>query len=301
MLCSDDLHPEMLMKGHINKLVAKLISEGFDVFDVIRSCTINPVLHYGLNMGLLQPGQPADFIIVDDPRKMHVLETWINGEKVFKNNKVLFNYQKAELVNNFNCTAIKKENIEISADTGNLRVIEAFDGDLLTKEFIAQVKMGAIINADTESDILKIVVKDRYKDLPPAVGFIKGFGLKSGAFASSIAHDSHNIICIGATDNDIVNAVNEVIKMNGGLAVTDGKYKSSLQLPVAGIMSDQPVDKVASEYEVLSEKVRSYGCKMSAPFMTLSFMALLVIPELKLSDHGLFDGREFKITGLFKD
>jgi adenine deaminase len=301
MLCSDDLHPEMLIKGHINKLVAKLVSEGFDLFDVIRSCTINPAMHYGLNTGLLQHGQPADFIIVDDPLKMNVVETWINGEKVFENNKVLFDYQKAEAVNNFNCTAIKKEDIEISADRGNLRVIEAFDGDLITKEFITKVKIDTIINADTASDILKIVVKDRYKDLPPAIGFIKGFGLKSGAFASSVAHDSHNIICVGTIDNDIVNAVNEVIKMNGGLAVADGNYINSLPLPVAGIMSDQPVEKVASEYERLSEKVRLSGCKMSAPFMTLSFMALLVIPELKLSDQGLFDAREFKFVPLFRD
>jgi adenine deaminase len=301
MLCSDDLHPEMLIKGHINKLVAKLVSEGFDLFDVIRSCTINPAMHYGLNTGLLQHGQPADFIIVDDPLKMNVVETWINGEKVFENNKVLFDYQKAEAVNNFNCSAIKKEDIEISADRGNLRVIEAFDGDLITKEFITKVKIDTIINADTASDILKIVVKDRYKDLPPAIGFIKGFGLKSGAFASSVAHDSHNIICVGTIDNDIVNAVNEVIKMNGGLAVADGNYINSLPLPVAGIMSDQPVEKVASEYERLSEKVRLSGCKMSAPFMTLSFMALLVIPELKLSDQGLFDAREFKFVPLFRD
>jgi len=301
MLCSDDLHPEMLIKGHINKLVAKLISEGFGVFDVIRSCTIEPAMHYGLNTGLLQHGQPADFIIVDDPLKMNILETWINGEKVFENNKVLFDYQKPEAVNNFNCTVIKKEDIEISADSGNLRVIEAFDGDLATKEFMAQVKIGAIISADTKSDILKIVLKDRYKDLPPAIGFIKGFGLKSGAFASSVAHDSHNIICVGTIDNDIVNAVNEVIKMNGGLVFAEGNYIKSVPLPVAGIMSDQPLDKVAFEYEGLSEKVRLSGCKMSAPFMTLSFMALLVIPELKLSNQGLFDGREFKFVPLFRD
>ena len=301
MLCSDDLHPEMLMKGHIDRQVAKLISEGFDVFDVIRSCTINPAQHYGLDTGLLQPGQPADFIIVDDPRKMNVLETWINGEKVFENNKVLFNYKKTGPVNNFNCTEIKKENIEISAERGNMRVIEAFDGDLGTKEFHAKVKMGAIINADTESDILKIVVKDRYKDMPPAIGFIKGFGLKSGAFASSVAHDSHNIICLGTNDSDIVAAVNEVVRMKGGLAVAYKDKISSLPLPVAGIMSDGPAGEVSLAYEKLSDQVKSYGCRMSAPFMTLSFMALLVIPELKLSDKGLFDGREFKLVSLFKD
>ena len=301
MLCSDDLHPEMLMNRHIDKLVAKLISEGYDMFDVIRSCTLNPALHYNLNTGLLQPGQPADLIVVDDLRKMNVLETWINGEKVFEKNEVLFDYKKAGPVNNFNCTGIIREAIEISADGGKLRVIEAFDGGLITKEIIVKVKRGEIIETDLKSDFLKIVVKDRYKNLPPAVGFIRGFGLKSGAFASSVAHDSHNIICTGTNDEDIVAAINEVVRMKGGLAVANGNNINSLPLPVAGIMSEEPVYKVAAEYEKLSDLVKEYGSHMSAPFMTLSFMALLVIPELKLSDRGLFDGREFKHVPLFMD
>lgn len=301
MLCSDDLHPEMLAKRHIDKLVVKLITEGFDLFDVIRSCTINPALHYGLNTGLLQPGQPADFIIVDDFRSMNIIETWINGEKVYKKNKVLFNYVKSGPVNNFNCTEIKTENIEISANGRKLSIIEAFDGDLTTKEIIAEVHKGKIFESDLRSDILKIVVKDRYRDMPPAVGFIRGFGLKSGAFASSVAHDSHNIICAGTNDPDIVTAINEVIRMKGGLAVANGNKINSLPLPVAGIMSDDPVSIIASAYEKLSDLVKSSGSQMSAPFMTLSFMALLVIPELKLSDRGLFDGRKFKHVSLFKD
>lgn len=301
MLCSDDLHPEMLAKRHIDKLVVKLITEGFDLFDVIRSCTINPALHYGLNTGLLQPGQPADFIIVDDFRSMNIIETWINGEKVYKKNKVLFNYVKSGPVNNFNCTEVKTENIEISANGRKLSIIEAFDGDLTTKEIIAEVHKGKIFESDLRSDILKIVVKDRYRDMPPAVGFIRGFGLKSGAFASSVAHDSHNIICAGTNDPDIVTAINEVIRMKGGLAVANGNKINSLPLPVAGIMSDEPVSIIASAYEKLSDLVKSSGSQMSAPFMTLSFMALLVIPELKLSDRGLFDGRKFKHVSLFKD
>jgi adenine deaminase len=223
MLCSDDLHPEMLMKRHINKVVAKLISEGFDVFDVIRSCTINPALHYGLEAGLLKPGEPSDFIVVDDFRKMNIIETLIDGKKVFENNN----------------------------------------------------------------------------DSPTFSGFIRGFGLKSGAFASSVAHDSHNIISIGTNDYDIVNAVNKVVGMRGGLSVVEGKNIDSLPLPIAGIMSDQPVDKVAFAYEKLSDIVKVFGCKMSAPFMTLSFMALLVIPELKISDRGLFDGKKFCHVPLF--
>jgi len=301
MLCSDDLHPEMLMNRHINKLVAKLISEGYDLFDVIRSCTLNPAVHYNLECGLLKPGDQADFIITDDYHKMDITETWIDGIKVFDNDKVLFDYAGATALNNFKTSEIKIQDIAVIADGRKLKVIEAFDGDLKTSEKTVAVNRGEHVRVNLDSDILKIVVKDRYRNLPAAVGFIKGFGLKSGAFASSVAHDSHNIISVGTTDYDIVNAVNEVIKMKGGLAVADGNYKSSLSLPVAGIMSDQPVEEVASAYEQLSEKVRSCGCKMSAPFMTLSFMALLVIPELKLSDQGLFSVREFKIVPLFED
>jgi len=301
MLCSDDLHPEMLMKRHINKLVAKLVSEGFDLFNVIRSCTLNPAMHYNLECGLLQPGQPADFIITDDYRIMNIKETWIDGKQVFCNGKAAFDYTGGSHVNNFNCTGIKAQDMAVIRKGNKLRVIEAFDGNLMTKETIINAPEGELIGADINSDILKIVVKDRYKDLPVTAGFIKGFGLKSGAFASSVAHDSHNIICIGTSDEDMVTAINEIVRMKGGLAVANGNYTGSLPLPVAGIMSDQPVDIVASVYEQLSEKVKSFGCKMSAPFMTLSFMALLVIPELKLSDQGLFNGREFKFVPLFKD
>jgi len=301
MLCSDDLHPEMLVRGHLDRLVGKLIAEGFDVFDVVRSCTVNPAIHYGLETGLLQPGDQADIIIVDDLIKMNVLETWIDGKKVFDQTGVLFNYENAGPVNNFNSRFINKEEIEITADGGKMRVIEATDGELITSESLLTVKRGAEVKCNTESDILKIVVKDRYRDLPPAVGFIRGFGLKSGAFASSVAHDSHNIICTGTNDSDIVSAVNEVVRMKGGLAVANKNKISSLPLPVAGIMSDRPAGEMASAYEELSDEVKSYGCRMSAPFMTLSFMALLVIPELKLSDKGLFDGREFKLVALFKD
>jgi adenine deaminase len=301
MLCSDDLHPEMLAGGHINKLVSRLVSEGFDVFDVVRSCTINPAIHYGLGTGLLQPGQPADFIVADDIRKMNILETWIDGRKVFDQTGVLFKYGIAEPVNNFNSGLINSKDIEITADGGKMRVIEAADGNLITLESLINVKKGEVFKSKIESDILKIVVKDRYRDLPPAVGFIKGFGLKSGAFASSVAHDSHNIICTGTNDSDIATAVNEVVRMKGGLAVANKNIISSLPLPVAGIMSDGPAGEVALAYEKLSDQVKSFGCRMSAPFMTLSFMALLVIPELKLSDKGLFDGREFKLVSLFKD
>ena len=301
MLCSDDLHPEMLVKGHIDRLLALLITEGYDVFDVIRSCTLNPSVHYGIAAGLPQAGNPADLILVDDLRSMKVSQTWIEGIKVFDNGRVLFEYSGTGGINNFKSSKMKKDDIRIRAGSARLRVIEAYDGDLTTGESINPVTIGEEICADIRSDILKIVVKDRYRDLKPATAFIRGFGLTSGAFASSVAHDSHNIIGLGTNDDDILDAINILIENKGGLAAAKNKNIEFLPLPIAGIMSDQPAELVASEYERLSELVKSYGCTMSAPFMTLSFMALLVIPQLKISDRGLFDVRKFGFTDLFLD
>jgi adenine deaminase len=301
MLCSDDLHPEMLVKRHINKLVAKLIKEGYNMFDVIRSCTLNPIHHYNIDAGLLRQGDRADFIVVRDCNKMDILETWIEGEKVFDRGKLMFNYEGSEPVNKFNCSEITKENIKTISTGHKMLVIEAFDGELLTREKSVNVSDGIKIDSDIQNDILKIVVKDRYNDGPPSIGFIKGFNLKRGAFASSVAHDSHNIICVGTNDQDIVNSINKIITLRGGLAVSCGNNINSLPLPVAGLMSDEPVGLVAEKYESLSNEVKSLGCCMSAPFMTLSFMALLVIPELKLSDKGLFDGKKFCNVPLFHD
>lgn len=299
MLCSDDLHPEMLRKRHINKLVARLISEGYDRFDVIRSATINPVNHYDLEAGLLQQGQSADFIVVDSLKSMNVLETWISGRKIFGNGKVLFNYEPGMPINNFNSSLIEKNEIVLVNKKKKYRVIEAFDGELLTKEIIEPPVFTDTLEQNIENDTLKIIVKDRYKNNPPAIGFIKGFGLKNGAFASSIAHDCHNIISVGTNDNDITLAVNEVIRLKGGLAVSSEGSVSSLQLNIGGIMTTRSCIEVSHDYERLNELVRTLGCTMAAPFMTLSFMALLVIPVLKIGDRGLFDVKQFKQVSLF--
>jgi adenine deaminase len=301
MLCSDDLHPEMLVKRHINKLIAKLITEGYDLFDVIRSCTVNPILHYGLDSGLLKAGQSADFILVDSLGKMNVLETWIKGKKVFDRGTVLFGYEGGALINKFNCKEIKTDDLIVHRAGEKMNVIEAFDGELLTKKIIAETGTGKNVVTDTDADILKIIVKDRYAGFAPAIGFIKGFGLKQGAFASSVAHDSHNIICVGTNDEDIVFVVNEVVRMKGGLSVSSGGKLASLKLGIGGIMSDQSGEVVAAGYEALNQTVRKMGCPLSAPFMTLSFMALLVIPELKIGDRGLFDVEKFIPAPLFVD
>ncbi len=299
MLCSDDLHPEMLVERHINKLVGALIEEGYDKFDVIRSATINPVRHYKLETGLLQKGQRADFILVDDLGKMNVKETWIRGEKVFDNGKRNFIYTPGQTLNNFRCTPVVENEIKVERKQGTLRVIEAYDGELITDEARIVVPDGDFVEPDMARDILKIVVKERYNDSPPAIGFIKGFGLKKGAFASSIAHDSHNIICVGTNDGDIVEAINEIIRCTGGLAVAAAGTRSSLPLNIGGIMTTRACSEVAGEYKYLNDMVRSLGCTMTAPFMTLSFMALLVIPSLKIGDRGLFDVNQFKPVSLF--
>jgi adenine deaminase len=301
MLCSDDLHPEMLRERHINKLVSKLISEGYNLFDVIRSATYNPVMHYGLDAGLLRPGDNADFIIVDDPEKMNVIETWIGGNKVFDRGKVMFGYKTGLPINKFNCTPLNFKDIYVARQQGKMRVIQAFDGELLTRELIVDISSGTAHIMKSEEDILKIVVKDRYNDSPPAVAFINGFGLKTGAIAGSVAHDSHNIICVGTSDDEIIRAINEVIRLKGGLVVCSGSAIKSLQLEIAGIMTGESCEKVASKYQKLSDLARSLGTKLTAPFMTLSFMALLVIPDLKLSDKGLFDGKKFCHVPLFVD
>ena len=299
MLCSDDLHPEMLIGGHINKLVARLISEGYDLFDVIRSCTLNPALHYNLNTGILKPGYPADFIIVDDYRKMNVFQTWINGKPVFNNGNLLFNYSGGLKINNFNCTELRTGDIETHAVSKKIRLIEAFDGDLFTRGRIVEMSGDYPGKSNSSSDILKIVVKDRYSDSPPAIGFIKGFGLKKGALAGSVSHDSHNIISVGTNDADITSAVNEIIRLKGGLAVAVNDNINSMQLDIAGIITDKPVQMVAEKHSILSDMAKTLGSVFLAPFMTLSFMALPVIPELKMTDKGLFDVNKFSHVPLF--
>ena len=299
MLCSDDLHPEMLRERHINKLIARLISEEYNLFDVIRSATINPSDHYNLNAGLLRSGDRADFILVDSLKKMNVLETWIDGKKVFANGKVLFTYREGKPVNHFNCRPVKERDIMVSNQHGDIRIIVASEGELLTSEIRSSAGESGFVVPDLKNDILKIVVKDRYNDSPPATGFIKGFGLKKGAFASSIAHDSHNIISIGTNDEDIVKSINEIVRLKGGLAVSSENSIESIKLDIAGIMSTRSCEAIASDYENLNKLVKSMGCTMKAPFMILSFMALLVIPDLKIGDRGLFDVKKFEMVPLF--
>lgn len=301
MLCSDDLHPEMLEKGHINLLVARLINERYDLFDVLRSVSVNPCKHYNLNTGLLREGDNADFIVTDDLKTMRIIQTWLQGECVYENGKTSFSAGKIVSINRFNTGQVTENDLKVIRKGTHYKVIKAFNGELFTDMFISEASEGFFVERNAEADILKIVVKDRYNDNVPAVAFINGFGLRDGAFATSVAHDSHNVIAIGTSDKLIAEAMNLVVEMKGGMAAVSRKKKKMLPLPVAGIMSDRPVETVAADYQCLSEMARELGCKMDAPFMTLSFMALLVIPKLKIGDKGLFDVTSFSPTSLFTD
>lgn len=299
MLCTDDLHPETLAKGHINKLVARLVNMGYDLFDVVRAASVNSVEHYGIKAGLLRQGDPADFIIVDDPGKMNVLQTWIDGQMVYNGDRTLFGPGEVKKINRFKCTRLMTDEIRVINEGRKMNVIVAQNGELLTGSEIVLTGEEPFVSTNIDEDILKIVVKDRYNDKPPSVAFIKGFGMKSGAIASSVAHDSHNIISVGTNDRDIVTAINLIIDAEGGMSVVSEEGADILKLPVAGIMSDMPVTAMANRYERLSETAKNLGCRLDAPFMTLSFMALLVIPRLKMSDKGLFDGLSFTHIPLF--
>lgn len=299
MLCTDDLHPETLAKGHINRIVARLVGLGYDLFNVVRAASVNTAEHYNINAGLLRVGDPADFIVVDDPAKMNVLQTWIDGQMVYDGEKALFSPGEVKKINKFKCTRLLADEIRVPNEGERIRVIVAENGSLMTGSEEASSGEGQFVNAVPNDDILKIVVKERYNDRPPSVGFIRGFGLKKGAMASSVAHDSHNIVAVGTNDRDIVAAINLIIEAEGGMSAVSEEGSDILKLPVAGIMSDMPVTAMAARYDRLSETVRGFGSRLDAPYMTLSFMALLVIPRLKLSDRGLFDGLAFRHVPLF--
>lgn len=302
MFCTDDLHPDDLLKGHINMLARRAVSMGYDLFDVLRASGYNAAMHYGLALGMLKEGDPADFIVVDSPEEFSVLSTYIDGKKVFDGASVDFETGSHGKLNIFRAKPITAEDIYLSRKGNRLNVIEAIDGELITrKTSVALIDKRKMLTPDPEHDLLKIVVVNRYKHAKPAVGFIRGFGLKEGAIASSIAHDSHNIICVGATDEEIAGAINWIIGERGGIVAFSTERAIGLPLPVAGIMTDGPVLEAARQYSLASSMAKDLGSALQAPFMTLAFMALLVIPELKLSDRGLFDGNTFSFVPLFTD
>jgi adenine deaminase len=301
MFCSDDKHPDDLVKGHINLLARRAVALGHDPMKVLHCCTLNPVNHYKLNVGLLQIGDPADFAVVKDLKNFDVLQTYINGGKVAANGKTFIASVDETPVNIFNAQKIAVGDIMIPAQERKIKVIKAFEGQLITEAIFATPNIidGQIIS-DTAQDVLKMVVLNRYTLSKPAAAFVQGFGFKQGAIASTVAHDSHNIIAVGVDDEEIVKAINLLIEEKGGISFVNGAENMILPLPVAGLMSNLDGYHVAHKYEAINEAVKGLGTKLITPYMTLSFMALLVIPSLKLSDKGLFDGDQFRFTNIFE-
>lgn len=301
MFCSDDKHPDSLVSGHINQLCARAVAAGIDVFKVLKTACVNPVLHYCLDIGLLKVGGPADFILLKDLQDFEVIKTFINGELVAENGQSKIVSQPSSAINNFSCIKKALQDFSFpaenpSAEKQKVTVIEALDGQLITNKFDAEllVKNG-FLEADIGQDILKICVVNRYREAPVSKAFIKNFGLKDAALASSVAHDSHNIVAVGVGDESICKAVNLIIEAKGGISCVGKNDELILPLPVAGLMSAENGYEVAKAYTTIDAMAKKLGSTLAAPFMTLSFMALLVIPHLKISDLGLFDGDEFKL------
>ena len=299
MFCSDDKHPDDLLLGHINQLCERAVAKGMDIFKVLQAACVNPVKHYNLEVGLLQVGDPADFILVDNLKEFNVLETYINGELVAKNGKSFVKSVPFEVLNNFNTDIKKVADFRLASSSKKIRVIEALDGELVTNNIEADslIVDGNLVS-NTATDVLKMTVVNRYKNETPSIAFIKNFGIKEGAIASSVGHDSHNIIAIGVSDEAICKAVNLIIENKGGVCAVTKTTEKVVALPVAGIMSDQPAEIIGNAYAALDAMAKEMGSTLRAPYMSLSFMALLVIPSLKLSDKGLFDGNAFKFTSL---
>jgi adenine deaminase len=301
MLCSDDKHPDSLVLGHINQLCARAVAKGLNIFNILKAACINPVLHYQLPTGLARVNDPANFIVVEDLTHFKVAQTFINGQLVAEKGHSLILPIDEKIINQFDTTPIKVQDIQVGMETyptkeNKMAVIEAIDGQLITHCLWEDptINDGKIIS-DTNKDILKMVVYNRYRQATPKMGFIKNFGFKHGAIASTVAHDSHNIIAVGVDDIAMVKAINAVIQEKGGISCVKEEELKVLGLPVAGLMSNDDPYKVAEAYSTIDAMAKSLGSNLGSPFMTLSFMALLVIPHLKLSDMGLFDGDRFKL------
>lgn len=301
MFCSDDKHPDSLVLGHINQLCARARAKGIDIFKILKAACINPVLHYRLDVGTLRKGDAADFIVVKDLENFEVLKTFIDGELVAEDGKSKVKSQKTTIINNFSCNKKSVEDFEIPLASYHsplaIPVIEALDGQLITNKlsFDPTIEDGKIVS-DAARDILKIVVVNRYKEAPVAKAFIKNVGLNQGALASSVAHDSHNIVAVGVDDESICKAVNMIIEHQGGVSCVKDDLELIIPLPVAGLMSNEDGYHIAQQYSLIDKAAKDAGSTLASPFMTLSFMALLVIPHLKLSDMGLFDGDRFEFV-----
>lgn len=301
MLCTDDMHPHEFIRGHINRLVVKAISLGYDILDIIKAATLNPVKHYNLEVGLLQKDDPADFIIIDNFNDFNILKTYIDGKLVAENNKSLIAVDKVQTINKFAAEKVLIKDFRIADIGKEVKIISAISGEIITEKLVGRPKsVNNNLVSDVDNDILKIAVINRYEKKKIALGFIKNFGLKKGAIASSVAHDSHNIVVIGCSDEEMARAANMIIKSKGGLVAWSYDQHKCIPLPIAGLMTDKNGYKIAGDYLLLVALAKEFGSTLNDPFMTMGFMSLLVIPKLKLSDKGLFDCEKFQLTELFE-
>ncbi len=302
MLCTDDSHPDDLINGHIDLLVRKAIKGGLDLFNVLKAACINPIIHYNLPVGMLQPGDRADFIIIDDFDKLNILSMYINGRCIFSNEKVHLENPAPLKINNFNTNKIGLKDIEIKSRGNNIHIIELVKDEIITKHSVEKSYLiDGFVSQNLENDLLKIVYYNRYRPSDPQVGFVRNFGLKSGAIAQTIAHDSHNIVAIGCDDKDLILAINRIVELKGGIVYQDNDYSIEIPLEIGGIMSNDSIDIIAKKYTQITKLLKNKGCKHTSPLMTLSFIALIVIPEIKIGDLGIFDVKEFKFIDLFTD
>jgi len=303
MFCSDDKHPDDLLKnGHINSLVRRAVAKGFNAIEVLRICSFNPIKHYKLDVGLLQVNDDADFVVVNNITDFKVKATYIRGEKVSEDGIPTFpRFIPFQIINQFNAKKITVEQLKVIPKGDVLKVINVNDGQLFTTQIICPHKIeNDNLISDIESDVLKLVVYNRYQPSEPAIGFIKNIGLKRGAMASTVAHDSHNIVAVGTSDAEIVSAINQIIESKGGILACEAERTCLLSLPVGGLMSELDGVTIANRYEEVDAMAKEFGSTLSAPFMTVAFMSLLVIPEIKLGDKGLFDGNKFEFIDLME-
>ncbi|MEZ5070034.1 MAG: adenine deaminase [Bacteroidales bacterium] len=302
MFCTDDAHPDDLLTGHINQLVRRAILKKYDLFKVLRAASLNVARHYGLDMGFLRPQDRADFIVVDSLEEFGIKTCFLDGEVVYSEKGDKVSFVKAECPNNFLQRDLPAGSLSVVASEQPVRIIQALDGKLYTKEDRTILpSIQGLMRTDPERDLLKIALVNRYdRSISPAIGFIRGFGLKRGAIASSIAHDAHNLISVGVDDESMLRCFAWLNEQKGGIVIDDGEVREGLALPIAGLMSPEPAERVAEAYQQLNRRAKELGSELHAPFMTLAFMALVVIPELKLGDLGLFDVQSFQYTTLFE-
>lgn len=303
-IVSDDKHTTDLIKGHLNESIKKAIDLEISPISAIEMVTVNPSTHYNLNTGVIVKGMQADYVVVDNLNDLNILKTYVAGKCVFDGENVLFDVEETEFKNTFDVSKKESEDFEISCDepSADVNVIRCFNGELITEAESATLETkNGFVQPDLEEDILKIAVVERYGGNSIANGFITGFNLKKGAIASSVAHDSHNIVVVGTNSDDMANAVNCLIDNGGGFAIVDGDFEDSLALPIAGLMTNEDSHEVAEKLEKLQKTAADFGCKLDSPFMTMSFMALLVIPAIKISDKGLFDCINFEFIDVIKN